>query len=69
MLGHPKFNYNDKVMFVIDDVPVKGSVYIIDKDGIWEVNSDVYYHIMTEDETMLYKHIREDNLTKISNNI
>lgn len=65
MVGHPKFNYNDKVMFVIDDVPVKGYIYIIDKYGIWEDNSDVYYDIMTEDETMLYKHIREDCLRKI----
>ncbi len=69
MIGHPKYNYDDKVMFVIDDVPISGYVYIIDKDGVFEDNSDVYYDIMTEDETMLYKHIREDNLTKISNNI
>ena len=69
MIGHPKFNYDDKVTFMIDNRIVTGYVYIIDKYGIWEDNSDVYYDIMSEDETMLYKHIREDNLTKISNNI
>lgn len=66
MIGHPKFNYDDKVTFMIDDKIVKGYVYIIDKYGIWEDNSDVYYDIMSEDETMLYKHIREDNLKKLS---
>lgn len=66
MIGHPKFNYNDKVMFVIDDVPIKGYVYIIDKYGVFEDNSNVYYDIMAEDENMLYKHIREDSLTKLN---
>ena len=65
MRGHPKYNYNDKVTFNIDSRPVKGYVYIINKYGTWEDNSDVYYDIMSEDETMLYKHIREDCLKKI----
>lgn len=66
MIGHPKFNYNDKVMFVIDGIPIKGYVYIIDKYGVFEDSSSVYYDIMSEDETMLYKHIREDNIKKLS---
>ena len=66
MIGKPKYNYDDKVEFDISDKTVKGYVYIIDKYGIWEDNSDVYYDIMTFDETMLYKHIKEPNLRKLS---
>ena len=66
MIGHHKFNYNDKVMFVINGIPIKGYVYIIDRYGVFEDSSSVYYDIMSEDETMLYKHIKEDNIKKLS---
>ena len=64
MIGKPKYNYDDKVEFNIDNKPVKGYIYIVDKYGIWEDNSDVYYDIMSLDETMLYKHIKEPNVRK-----
>lgn len=64
MLGIPKFNYGEKVKFTIDDVEKIGIIYIIDRYGTFEDDSDVSYDIMVEDDNCLYKHIREDKVHK-----
>ncbi len=61
MKGHPKFNYNDEVKFNLDGEIKKGIVYVIDKYGTFEDDSDVSYDILVknENEKCLYKHINE----------
>lgn len=61
MKGHPKFNYNDEVKFNLDGEIKKGIVYVIDKYGTFEDDSDVSYDILVknENERCLYKHINE----------
>lgn len=63
MLGKPKFNYGDKVQFTLSDgTTYKGSVYIIDRFGTFEDNTDVSYDIMVDDyngKQCLFKHISE----------
>lgn len=60
MVGKPKFDYQDKVMFNINGKNKIGSIYIIDKYGTFFDDSDVSYDIFVEKENCLYKHIRED---------
>lgn len=59
MVGHPKFNYGDKVEFTIGNETIKGEIYIIDKYGVFEDNTDVHYDIMSNEKNCLYKHIKE----------
>lgn len=59
MLGRPKFEYGDKVKFTINNEEKTGSIYIIDRYGTFEDDSDVNYDIINDDETCLYKHINE----------
>jgi len=61
MLGKPKYKENDLVRFEFGkDVYKIGTIYIVDKFGTFEDDSDVSYDIMVESENCLYKHIRED---------
>lgn len=59
MKGYPKFEYNQKVQFNFNNAVKEGYIYIIDKYGTFEDNSDVSYDIMVESENCLYKHINE----------
>ena len=61
MKGRPKFNYNDEVKFNLDGEIKKGIVYVIDKYGTFEDDSDVSYDVLVanENERCLYKHINE----------
>lgn len=64
MIGKPKFKYGDKVKFVLEDKEYIGEVWIIDKFGTFEDNSDVSYDIMVENydgngNGCLFKHISE----------
>jgi len=46
MKGNPKFKEGDKVSFRIDDITLKGEIYIVDKWGTLDNPSDVSYDIM-----------------------
>lgn len=59
MLGKPKFNYGDVVKFKLGDDIKEGIVYIIDKYGTFEDDSDVSYDIFVKSENCLYKHVTE----------
>lgn len=59
MLGKPKFNYGDVVKFKLDNTIKEGIVYIIDKYGTFEDDSDVSYDIFVKTENCLYKHVTE----------
>lgn len=66
MIGKPKFKYNDNVKFTYVDSEVKyGVIYIIDKYGTFEDDSDVSYDIFVENDNCLYKHINEKYVTKL----
>ena len=68
MLGKPKFKYGDLVSFdlIIEGTKttITGTIYIIDAYGTFEDSSDVSYDIMSEN--CLYKHVREDMLSKVN---
>lgn len=69
MKGNPKYNYGDEVSFKLGDKIYSGNIYIIDKYGTFEDDSDVSYDIMVKDEKYidnvntegkcLFKHINE----------
>ena len=70
MLGKPKFNYGDIVSFKLEDTVYIGHIYIIDKYGTFENDSDVSYDIMVDEwgekkEKCLFKHITEKLVEKI----
>lgn len=70
MIGKPKFNYKDRVIFNIDGMDLEGKVYIIDAYGTFFDDSDVSYDIMVENDPRhnggkcLYKHIKEKFVRK-----
>lgn len=59
MIGKPKYNVGDNVSFMLQDEKKNGEIYIIDKYGTFEDNSDVSYDILVKEENCLYKHINE----------
>lgn len=59
MIGNPKYNVGDNVSFMLQDEKKNGDIYIIDKYGTFEDNSDVSYDILVKEENCLYKHINE----------
>lgn len=59
MKGHPKYQYGNLVKFELDGEIKEGIVYIIDKYGTFEDDSDVSYDILVGNENCLYKHINE----------
>lgn len=50
MLGKPKYKYQDEVQFKIGNKVKTGKVYIIDKYGTFEDDSDVSYDIMVDND-------------------
>ena len=71
MLGKPKFKVGDHVKFDIwyhnEKMTICGYVYIIDRFGTLENNTDVSYDIMTHDNRILYKHIGEKGVQSQEN--
>ena len=74
MIGKPKYKVSDKVKFKIKredkEYELVGEVYIIDKYGTFEDNSDVSYDIMVDkcpwnNEPCLFKHFVESSIEKI----
>ena len=65
MIGKPKFKLGDKVKFTLEDKEHYGFIYIVDKYGVFEDNTEVHYDVMVEEENCLYKHLREDIVKKI----
>lgn len=71
MLGEPKYNYKDKVVFsFIDDdekeKTLRGAIYIIDSYGTFFQTEEPSYDIMVEDYNgapCLFKHIRESRVS------
>lgn len=59
MKGNPKYQYGNLVKFELDGEIKEGTVYIIDKYGTFEDDSDVSYDILVGNENCLYKHINE----------
>lgn len=60
MIDHPKYKKGQVVKFKIGNNIKEGFIFIIDRYGIFEDGSDVYYDILVGKENCLYKHIRED---------
>ena len=65
MIGKPKFKYNDDVQFIFNSEIKYGKIYIIDKYGTFEDDSDVSYDIFVEQNNCLYKHINEKYVSKL----
>lgn len=65
MIGKPKYKVGDKVSFLFQEEMKHGTVFIVDKYGTFEDNSDVCYDIINEDENVLYKHINEKEILKL----
>lgn len=64
MLGNPKYTEGDRVQFTFNGQVKTGTVEIVDEYGTFFDDSDVSYDILIEEENTLYKHIREDRVTK-----
>lgn len=71
MLGKPKYKENQLVSFMLGEEVKEGLIYIVDRYGTFEDNSDVSYDIYVGNENTLYKHINEKYVIKqhMSNNL
>lgn len=74
MLGHPKYNRDEKVKFKIihenREYTLSGYIYIVDAYGTFEQNEEPSYDIMAHapfepfnGEEILFKHVREGSVT------
>ena len=64
MRGKPLYKIGDKVQFTLENKTYEGVVYIVDKYGTFEDQSDASYDIMVDNwgpkhEECLFKHITE----------
>ena len=59
MKGYLKYEYGNPVKFEFNGEIKEGIVYIIDRYGTFEDDSDVSYDFLVENENCLYKHINE----------
>lgn len=58
-----KFKIGDHIV-IIGQPKIYGAVVIIDMNGTFEDNSQIYYDIWSEHDNMLYKHIPENIMQK-----
>ena len=65
MIGQPKFKYGDNVKFNFNNDIIEGIVYIVDKYGTFEDDSDVSYDIYVKENNILYKHVNEKLVNSI----
>lgn len=65
MIGEPKYTLDQTVEFEINGRTVKGRIMIIDRYGTLEQNEEVSYDILSTEENVLYKHIRESLITSV----
>lgn len=65
----PKFKAGDTVSFVCVKETLIGTIYIVDRNGVFEDPNHVYYDILVEDPApgCLYKHIIEDDVKLLNN--
>lgn len=62
MVGNPKYKIGDNVSFTLGNVIKQGEIYIVDKYGTFEDDSDVSYDIFVKSDNVLYKHVKETML-------
>lgn len=72
MLGKPKYNYDEEVIFKINydenEYKINGRIFIIDAYGTLEQNKEVSYDIMVNNSPLhdngpcLFKHIIETQI-------
>lgn len=62
MVGKPKYKIGDNVSFTLENEIKQGEIYIVDKYGTFEDNSDVSYDIFVKSDNVLYKHVKETML-------
>jgi ribosomal protein L21E len=67
MIGYPKYKVGDKVSFIVNKEVLHGDIYIyvVDRYGTFEDDTDVCYDIYVKDENTIYKHINEKNVERI----
>lgn len=64
MIGNPKYNYKDKVVFICNNKKIIGTVEIIDAYGTFFKQNDVSYDIYCKEDNTLYKHVEEKFVVK-----
>lgn len=62
MVGNPKYKIGDDVSFTLENDIKQGEIYIVDKYGTFEDDSDVSYDIFVKSDNVLYKHVKETML-------
>ncbi len=62
MVGKPKYKIGDNVSFTLENEIKQGEIYIVDKYGTFEDDSDVSYDIFVKSDNVLYKHVKETML-------
>jgi hypothetical protein len=62
MVGKPKYKIGDDVSFTLGNDIKQGEIYIVDKYGTFEDDSDASYDIFVKSDNVLYKHVKETML-------
>ena len=62
MVGKQKYKIGDNVSFTLENEIKQGEIYIVDKYGTFEDDSDVSYDIFVKSDNVLYKHVKETML-------
>lgn len=59
MLGHPKYQHGDRVVFRWKDGTLTGVIRIVDAYGTFGQDREPSYDIYREEDNTLYKHLPE----------
>lgn len=66
MIGKSKYDYRESVKFVIGDDLKVGTIEIIDAYGTFFQSDEPSYDVLVEEESCLYKHIRESSIDRVN---
>lgn len=63
MQQKPKFEIGDDVYFTHNGETINGVIYIVDTID-YSYYDEASYDVMDQDKNMLYKHVKESDLTR-----
>lgn len=64
-LGHPKYTYNDEVIWKWGEEEFVGKICVVDAYGTMDRNEEPSYDILREENNTLYKHIPESEIISL----
>ncbi len=64
-IGHPKYQWRNRVRFVFEDWELEGIIQVVDAWGTIEQDEEPSYDILCEEENCVYQHVLESEIIEL----